>query len=179
MLNKPILNKLLVATTFLVAGSNVALAASSAPYLGASAGISNATQSGASYRGIPMTVFAGYGMALNQNVHLAGEVFGTFGTIALNNNTALGVGLKNNYGYGASVIPGIFLSDHTIAFVRAGIINTHFSSLAATKLGAQFGLGLQTGITQDWDMRGEYTYTQYNHSLKSDLASVGFVYKID
>ena len=50
--------------------------------------------------------------------------------------------------------------------------------------GAQFGLGLQTSVTQNMDVRGEYAYTDYANvgsvrSPRADEYTLGLVYKID
>lgn len=176
--------KLLIATAVLATSSSIALANSAAPYVGASLGVNNITASNAgSYRGAPVSIFAGYGQTVYNNIYLGGEVFGTLGTMELS-STSFGIaGLKTSYGFGASFIPGVMLSDRTLAFVRAGIVRTRFSSIKQNSTGAQIGLGLQTNLMQNWDLRGEYDYTAYSQvggvSPKSDLFNLGLVYKID
>lgn len=176
--------KLLIASAILATTSSIAFASNGAPYLGGSLGVSNTTASGSgSFRGVPMTIFGGYGETINKNIYLAGELFGTVGTATLDNNSTGPYGLKSTYGYGASVIPGITLTPNTIAFARAGIIRTHFSGLSSTETGGQFGLGMQTNLMQNWDVRGEYDYTQFGRvkgvKPQTDLFNLGLVYKID
>jgi len=137
----------------------------------------------ANFRGVPFNLFVGYGGVINQNFYLAGEFFGTVGTAELNFNT----GLKTSYGYGASIIPGLMLSDHTLAFLRGGVVRTRFSNVS-TQTGGQIGIGLQTNVTQNIDVRGEYIYSGYGSfnnsfgsiaSIQSDAFNVGVIYKFD
>lgn len=176
--------KLLLMTTILVSGSTFAAANSGAPYLGASVGINDTTTSGGGiYRGVPATVYAGYGAALNKNIYLGGEILGTLGTGTLNNTTYGAASLRTTYGYGASLIPGVLLNDNTMAFARAGVVRSRFSDANDTVTGGQIGLGMQTNLMQNWDLRGEYDYTKYgsigNMNPHTDLFNVGLIYKIN
>lgn len=182
------LKKFLLVGSVLAVSVNVACA-NPAPYIGAGLGITtNTTTSGShfgSYRGVPFNVFAGYGGNVNESFYLAGEVGGTVGNATLNDNGTL----KTSYSYGASVIPGVMLSDHTLAFGRVGVVGTHFSSLDTTRAGAQFGLGMQTSLTQNLDLRGEYDYTAYKNvnalrfndssNPRTDAFNLGLVYKFE
>lgn len=190
------LNKILIASSILAA-SGIALA-NPAPYVGASLGIDTNTSSSAAYsanatgvhsapanyRGVPFSVFAGFGGVLTDNYYLAGEFTGTVATADISNNN----GLKTSYGYGASVLPGFMLSDHTLAFVRAGVVRSHFTNANESETGGQFGAGLQTSLTQNVDLRGEYDFTAYrsfNNSIgrvaapRSDAFNASLVYKFD
>lgn len=176
--------KLLIATAILATSSSIVLANSAAPYFGASTGVNNITASNAgSYRGAPATIFAGYGQTVYQHIYLGGEVFGTLGTITLTSSSLGTAGLKTTYGYGASFIPGVMLTDRTLAFMRAGIVRSNFSTIKQTATGGQIGLGMQTNLMQNWDVRGEYDYTAYGKiggvTPRSDLFNIGLVYKID
>jgi len=171
--------KLLIASAILAVTSGVALAA---PYVGGSVGVDVNTNNNNNFRGVPFSVFGGYGTTVSQNIYLAGEVFGTVGTASLNDN-----GLKSTYGYGVSVIPGLMLSDRVMAFARAGVVRTHFSPTGVRNTndtGGQLGLGLQTGLTQNLDLRGEYDYTSYGKfsglsKVTSDQFSLGLVYRFE
>lgn len=178
MLKKIILGSALLATT-----AGVALA-NPAPYVGAGLGIvANTSNNGylGSYRGVPVNLFAGYGGVLSQNFYLAGELTGTVGTGVIADN---GVA-KSTYSYGLSVIPGVMLSDHTLAFARAGVVRTRFSDARTSKNGAQFGLGLQTSLTQNVDLRGEYDFTAYRSipayasKPRQDAFNLSLVYKFE
>lgn len=174
--------KLLIASAILATTSSLAFA-EAAPYIGAGLGVTNNTSSSSSFRGVTGTVMGGYGATVNQNIYLGGEVFGTGFTTVLDNNTKNSPSLRTTYGYGASFIPGLMLSDHTMTFVRLGAVRTRFSNLNSTSTGGQLGLGMQTNITQNWDLRGEYDYTSYGKvsgiSTVSDQFNLGLVYKVE
>jgi opacity protein-like surface antigen len=175
--------KKLLATSAILATCSTMVFANGAPYLGASLGVTNNTaDSGGSFRGVPLTLSAGYGMTLNQFVYLGGEIVGTVGTSTLN-NVAIGESLKTTYGYGIGFIPGVMLSDHAMAFMRLAAVRARFSSIGDTTTGGQIGLGMQTSITQNWDLRGEYDYTSYRSisgiSPRSDTFNLGVVYKFE
>jgi opacity protein-like surface antigen len=176
--------KKIFAITVLAIASSVAFA-SPAPYVGAGLGVTvNTSKSFGNYRGVPFNVFAGYGGVVNQSLYLAGELDATVGTAEISNHST---GLKTSYGYGASVLPGAMLSDHTLAFARLGVVRSRFSNPSTTVTGAKFGLGLQTTVTQNIDVRGEYDYTSYrsinrnglSNSPASDAANLALVYKFD
>ncbi|VVC74827.1 hypothetical protein AQUSIP_00990 [Aquicella siphonis] len=184
------LKKLSVASAILVLTANTALA-NSGPYVGAGLGITSntaTTQTFGSFRGVPLSVFAGYGGIVYQNFYLAGELTGILATGELSNQGAV----RTSYGYGASVVPGFVLCDHTITFARLGIVRTHFSqvrvptaSTTTNQTGGQFGLGIQTALTQNVDLRGEYDFIAYKSISsggysahpRSDVATASLVYK--
>jgi opacity protein-like surface antigen len=175
--------KKLLATSAILATCSTMALAGGAPYLGASLGVVNNTaSSGGSFRGIPLTISGGYGALVNQSIYLGGELFGTLGTSTLNNN-AIVQSLKTTYGYGLGFIPGVMLSDHAMAYMRLGVVKTRFSNIGNTATGGQVGFGMQTSITQNWDLRGEYDYTKYRSisgvSPRSDTFNVGLVYKFE
>lgn len=190
--------KILLISAFAAIVSTNLAHANAAPYVGAGVGIINNTANvklnnrpvdyvGGSYRGVPVNLFAGYGGAVNENFYLAGEIFGTAGTMNLSDSK----GLKTSYGIGAAIIPGVMLSDHTMAYVRAGVVRARFSQSKANKTGGQFGAGMQTTLTQNVDLRGEYDFVAYKSEDKtigtnkfsiaprSDQFNVGLVYKFD
>lgn len=182
--------KIILASAVLAATVGVASAAAPAPYVGASIGITNntLTQSGTTlgaYRGVPFSLFAGYGGVVSDSFYIAGELNGTVGTANISDNS----GLKTSYGLGLSVLPGLMVNDNTLAYARLGIVRSHFSSFQSSdenRNGAQFGLGLQTTVTQNLDVRGEYDYIAYksinagglSFGPRSDQFTVGLVYKI-
>jgi opacity protein-like surface antigen len=103
------------------------------------------------------------------------------------------VTLKNKYGYGLSFIPGLMLSDHTMIYARAGVVRTRFEDSVSgyknrkTLTGGQVGLGLQTSLTQNVDLRGEYDFTTYGSQTidgtkikpRTDTFTLGLIYKFD
>jgi opacity protein-like surface antigen len=178
--------KKLLAVTALMSVVNVA-AASAYPYVGVSSGLLiNSTESGETsgsagvFRGIPLNVFLGFANQTPQGLYLAGELTGTLGAAEISNAN----GLKTTYGYGASIIPGVMLSEHTLAFGRAGIVNSRFSNVSSNSTGGQLGAGLQTSLTQSLDLRGEYDFTAYKSvgsvgAPRQDAFTAGLVYKFN
>src|SRR3990167_8595986 len=193
------LKKILVVGAIIASSASLA-ETNAAPYLGGGLGILTNTSSYAAnssvtsggvttisgqpsnFRGVPFNVFLGYGGVINQNLYLAGEVFATLATGEIQNN----YGVKTTYGYGASILPGFMLSDHTLAFARAGLVSSHFVSGNQMRTGGQLGLGLQTSVTQNVDVRGEYDFTAYhsfNNAIgrvsapRSDAFNLSIVYK--
>lgn len=184
--------KVLSSIAILASTVGIASAAGSAPYIGAGLGVAANTSNNSnnvfgSNRVMPFNVLAGYGGVVSDSFYLAGELNGTLGAGELNN----GGKLKTTYSYGASILPGVMLSDHTLAFARAGIVRSRFSSLNTNQTGGQFGLGLQTGLTQNVDLRGEYDFTAYRSvsqkingvnfstSPRQDAFNVSLIYKFE
>lgn len=195
------LRKIVLASAILAASTGVALAGT--PYVGISSGVvvntldiktDHGRAGVASYRGVPFNLFAGYGGLINCNVYLGGELFGTVGTANVSDNNTQ---LKSTYGIGAAFIPGVMLSDRTMAYARAGIVRTQFRTgrhdAKETRNGAQVGAGIQTNLCQNLDLRGEYDFVAYRSisnghhrrgthvsaSPRSDQFTLGLVYKFD
>ncbi|OGT38256.1 MAG: hypothetical protein A3F12_07350 [Gammaproteobacteria bacterium RIFCSPHIGHO2_12_FULL_38_14] len=202
-----------VASVVLAATSAVAFA-NDAPYIGGSLGINaddfkTTDHAGDkvdfSGRGAVGNIFAGYGATLTDTFYLGAEVFADLTSaesdIKAGTDSSKDT-LEERYGYGISVIPGVMLSDHTLAYARAGIVRSNFKVKANnvtssgtesnTLTGGQLGLGLQTSLTQNVDLRGEYDFTDYRsasfntgggNSIKvsplTDSFTVGLVYKFD
>ncbi len=72
--------KIILASAILAATVGVASAAETAPYVGASIGITNNSvtynnnSTYGAFRGVPFSLFAGYGGVLSQSFYLAGEL---------------------------------------------------------------------------------------------------------
>jgi len=143
-------------------------------YVGGSSGlVVNTDGRDGHFRGLPMTVSAGFGGMTNPNVYLAGEIFGTLLTPSINDAGSV----KTTYGYGVSFIPGFTISESTMTFLRLGLIKTRFDRMRSVKTGGQFGLGLQTNLSETLAVRGEYDYAHYTGSLTSDQFNFGLIYK--
>ncbi len=175
--------KMILASAVLV--STVA-AASPAPYVGANLGLNVNSSTNASFhnagvfRGVPLNVFVGFGGVLTQSFFLAGEATANLATAVITNKNDM----KTTYGFTLSALPGVMLNDNTLAFVRAGFARTRFSDVNKMVSGTQLGFGMQTGMTQHVDLRGEYDYTAYANaatvkSPRTDAYTLGVVYKID
>jgi opacity protein-like surface antigen len=181
------LRKLFVTSAVAMLAANMAVAAP-APYVGAGLGILNNTSNNhhnsLHFRGVPISGFAGYGGMVNQNVYLAGELGATVATSGISNSTKA---IETDYGYDMSVLPGVMLSDHTLAFARLGVARSHFTSPDKMVTGARVGAGLQTSLTQNVDLRGEYDFTAYRSykqgstsiAPRADLVNASLVYKFE
>ncbi|MHB1220980.1 MAG: outer membrane protein [Gammaproteobacteria bacterium] len=180
--------KIILATALISASAIQITMASPVPYVGVSTGITTTTGNHFSgFRGMSLNMFAGYGGIVSQSFYLAGELTGTLATAEVTDSNAL----KTTYGYALGILPGIMLSDHTLAFARVGIARARFSEADATRTGGQIGLGLQTSLTQNVDLRGEYDFTAYqsvNRNVngvnltaapRNDAFTLGLIYKID
>lgn len=186
--------KIILASAILASTVGIA-AANPAPYVGASVGVTNNYLNAnvnstnfnfAGYRGVPFSLLAGYGGVVSQSFYLAGELAATLGTAELSGNN----GLKTTYGASVSMLPGVMVNDSTLAFARVGAVRSHFSG-NTNRNGAIFGLGLQTSLTQNVDVRGEYDFVAYRSitgttagtaftiSPRADQATVALIYKID
>lgn len=203
------MKKIVLASLILAATTAGVASANPAPYIGISSGVivntadlrrthdDNGLVGIGSYRGVPLNVFAGYGGLVNCNIYLGGEIFATAATANISDNK---LQLKSTYGFGAAFIPGVMFSDRTMGYVRAGIVKSHFRTgrhdSKATRNGAQFGVGLQTNLCQNLDLRGEYDFVAYRSvranvvdannlphrasvSPRSDQFTLGLVYKFD
>lgn len=157
-------------------------------YLGGAIGVNSTTSdsidipgiSAANDRGMPFTLFAGFGGDIDNTFRLAGELFFTPITGELSDSH--GSWVKTTTSYGLTFIPGIYFSTHSTIYARLGLVRTHFDTEDKDVNGAQFGLGLQTSITKHWDLRGEYVLSTYNSfseisSPTMDQFNFGVVYR--
>ncbi|OGT36557.1 MAG: hypothetical protein A3F12_05150 [Gammaproteobacteria bacterium RIFCSPHIGHO2_12_FULL_38_14] len=200
--------KLLVSSIILAASSTVAFAAggsykgekdykgemmpcptytyTAGPYIGLSVGLrTNYSGSPTVFKGLDGNLSLGYGAMVTPSFYLAGEIFG----IATGNIKDLqytsgttNYSAKSNWSYGASILPGYMITDYVLGYLRAGVIATRFNQQSVTKTGGQLGLGGQTSLTPNWDLRGEYVFTQYRTvgsigRVASDQVNLGLVYK--
>ena len=156
------------------------------PYLGLSAGIGdNYSGSPTFYKGLEGTLSAGYASMLTQSFYLAGEIFGGDSweiKNLKNNGTAPPNSSRTTWSYGASLIPGYMITDYVLFYARGGAVRSRFSNQSANATGWQVGLGGQTNIAQNLDIRGEYVYTGYGSVTRlgnpaSDVFNLGIVYK--
>ena len=174
------LKKLFITSALLAA---TASAYAGAPYVGMSTGLTVNTATYHNFRGLPGTLFGGFGTGLGQGFYFGAEAFVTLGHATITDN-----GLESGYEYGFGILPGVMISDHTIGYFRLGLAETKFTPTDhgnATVTGGQMGLGMQTSLTQNWDLRAEYTYTA-NRSLagvkgspRTDDTTVAVIYKLD
>jgi opacity protein-like surface antigen len=141
----------------------------------------NNADNGSSYRGISPKITVGYGDYVSPSYYLAGELFGIFGNVKISDNHEE-FSVKTSRGFGASFVPGVMINESTELYARIGLISTTFTDPDKNATGGQLGVGLQTRLTETWDIRAEYTYTAYRdvgdiHSPQSDTFGIGFIHK--
>lgn len=144
------------------------------PYLGGSIGWNAQPTPG----GPIGTVFGGYGTRLEQikRLYIGGELGLSGGYYTQYNFT---------YRATASFIPGVMITDNTMIYGRVGIAtgftnyivnNNNEKRFVSTNSNAVYGLGIQTKLSDKWDLRGEYTSTT---NYKTGVYSVGLLYKFN
>jgi len=193
----------------LFASASSAYAVSPGVYVGADAGVNyamfkdsgDAASANFGDAGAMADIFIGYGGIVNQNIYLGVEIFGAAASSDVDGIEADGGSLEfdTNNSYGASFIPGVLLTDCTMAYARIGVIRTGFevkgtaagggeqNSANETSTGGQAGLGVQTRISKNLDIRGEYDFTSYQSfheeddkiSPTSGQVKLGLVYHFD
>ena len=153
-------------------------------YIGPTLFVRDTMATHSSVRELAARMSLGYGDFVAPSFYLAGEIFGMPGSMLLRSNTSSGIGVRNTYSYGISLLPGTAITDSVMGYLRMGLIETRFTSASTTRAGGQIGLGLQTGLTSNWDMRMEYIYSMYGSitnigSPKGDWIGLGLTYKLD
>lgn len=119
------------------------------------------------------SLFAGYGFTLGQ-VYLGGEVEGELSDVTWNRErqpTGRIFKIEKKGGVGAALRAGYVLPGGALAYGRAGVVASQFSTSVATTgtsaeddemlLGARVGLGLELPIGETVFARMEYSYTDY------------------
>lgn len=199
--------KLIIASAVLAVSSNMALAGKAGykgsykeepapcptyvyqtgPYLGLSVGpVTAVSGTPTAFKGFSGILSAGYGSLWDQ-FYLAGEIFGGWtGSLKnLEDQATNTYSARYNSSYGISILPGYMITNTVLGYARLSALRTHFNNAPGTSntTGYQIGLGLQTNVYQNWDLRGEYDYTRYNSVSSSvgrvgtDQVLVGLVYK--
>lgn len=194
--------KLLIASAVLAASTSIAFAANykgdykgetvapcptynipPAPYVGVSLGVrNNYSGTPAVMKGIDGNLSLGYGGIVSPAFYLAGELF-VLGTANVKDMSNNGNSVRSNWSWGGSVLPGYMITDHVLGYVRLGAQRTRFNSQGSNANAWHVGLGAQTNIYQNWDLRGEYVYSYYQNVSgvghpNSDVFNLGLVYRI-
>jgi opacity protein-like surface antigen len=174
------LNKIMMASLLFI--SNVSMAVAASFYAGPMLIYDGITAGNVSYQGLSPKLALGYGGTLKESpLYIAAELNAIPRSITLHNHRSGTVGLKPAYSVGASLLPGLYLDDVILAYLRLGVLYTRFDNLSVTRAGAQAGVGLQTHLSGPWDVRAEYVYTRYGSitgigSPKTDQFGLGLIY---
>jgi opacity protein-like surface antigen len=135
-------------------------ALSQGPYLGFGIGSRvNSIDNNAFYTGAEGTLFAGYS-TIWQQMYAAFEVFAQNSATAIDYRVPAG-SARSNWNYGLSVLPGYLLTDQTLGYLRLGGVHSRFNNRSSHINGAQFGFGMQTALSNAWEIRGEWDFTCY------------------
>lgn len=146
--------------------------------------LQNITSMDNNYRSLRPTLAIGYSDYMDF-YYLAAEIFASLGSATLSSShNDEGNSLRISQDYGASIIPGLFLSEGVVSYLRLGVVSSKFRAPTTTKTGGQVGIGLQASLSTAWSLRGEYVYTAYSDvenigSPKVDTYSLGLIYKFD
>lgn len=159
------------------------------PYLGGSTGIRvQFSGSPYTYYGQEFILSGGFGHLWNQRYYLAGEVFGSDSVRLKNVDPTYSPvnNIRTTWSYGVDALPGIMLNERTLGYLRVGYArtelkvktNANYFNTTTNKVytaqmnGLRLGLGMQTNIYKNLDLRGEFIFTQYNHlDLHGDRTS--------
>lgn len=152
------------------------------PYLGVSLGDrTNYSGSPTVYKGLEGTLSAGYAGMLTPSFYLAGEIFGG-DSWNLKDVKGATPGVRSSWSYGLDLIPGYMITDYVLAYLRVGVVRTRFSDQGNSSTGWQVGVGGQTNLWDNWDLRSEYIYSNYSSlsglgKPNANQFNVGLVYK--
>lgn len=159
------------------------------PYIGLSVGDrTNYSGSPTVFKGIDGNLSLGYGALVSPSFYLAGELFG-LGSASVKDlqnqlSVSRNISVKSSWSYGLSIVPGYMITDTVLGYLRGGVIRTRFNgtNVGVNDTGWQIGLGGQTNLYQNWDLRAEYIYSYYGTvgnlgKVSSDQANLGVVYK--
>lgn len=153
-------------------------------YLAPMISLQNITTTNNNYRGLYPVISMGYSELIDF-YYLAAEIFLAPVSVTMSNtHSDGGNSLRISQSFGASFMPGLFLSDGVITYLRLGVVSSKFRAPSTTKAGGQLGIGLQASLSTAWSLRGEYVYTAYSNvqnigSPKVDAFSLGLLYKFD
>ena len=147
------------------------------PYVGGSLGVTDLAiyKNGRVQAGAIGKLFGGSGttVGVNKNIYLGGELNLDLAHYPYSSGAT--------YGLGASFIPGVMVTKDTMIYGRVGVEANRHNHSSTTHLGNQLGLGLQTSLAKNWDIRGEYVHVSNamgNMSGNSQL-NLGLAYKFD
>jgi len=70
------------------------------------------------------------------------------------------------------------LNPNTMVYARLGVEAFKYAHSLGSGTMPQYGLGVQTKLTNNWDVRGEYV-CRGNNANNNSRVNLGFVYKLD
>lgn len=155
------------------------------PYIGGSIGPQhNITGAPTAYDGIEFTGSAGLGTLFRNFFYLGGEFFvGTSAKIKDYPISGTNNGVRSTWSVGGDFIPGVMLTDTLLGYLRVGGLRANFNDVNAASSAWQVGLGGESHIYKNLDLRAEYVFSLYNSiptigRPQIDQFNVGVVYKL-
>jgi outer membrane immunogenic protein len=143
-----------------------------------------------SENGLAGGIFAGFGMYWCNRLYLGGELFMNNSAASQSQNfnvttsgTAVGSSAKVSSGasWGASLLPGLKVNDHSLVYVRFGYNQAYLRSqsnyavttggvvtsgasaiLSQWQGGFNYGLGIETAVYHNVSVRSEYSHTSFD-----------------
>lgn len=110
----------------------------------------------------------GIGWTFQDHYYLGLEAFGSI----TNNEAHFGPAeIEMEHSFGVSVLPGVKISDSTMAFLRLGWVRSRFEvkggmfggSISKSRNGGQVGIGLETMVTNNVSTSLEYDWARYGN----------------
>lgn len=131
-------------------------------YIGASVGPQwNISGTPAAYSGLEGTLSIGLGHLWNR-LYLAGEFFGGSSINLKNYLSTSGYSIRSTSSYGGDFIPGFMITDTFLGYLRIGGLQTRFNDLMVNSNAWQIGVGGQTNVYGNLDLRAEYIFSLYD-----------------
>lgn len=146
------------------------------PYVGIATGpVLNTSGIPTTYAGWLTSLYGGFGIPIKSLYYLGGEVFGgDSANIRTVYRTELSPNPQSGWTYGVDLLGGIFINPTDLLYVRSGVANTYFLTSrdglpSTTKGGWQIGIGAQSNLYKQFDIRLEYVMTSYGVILPEQL----------
>ncbi len=144
-------------------------------------GVLDQSNSNLSAKGTVGNLFLGYGQYYDW-FYIAGEIFGNYSDADTSfSQLSYQSDFDVRTSYGASILPGIRLSQAALVYGRIGYTRSYFSAKenmpGAFQLnttdwgnGIHYGIGIEAALYRNWSLRGDYTYTYYG-SFSSSIGT--------
>ncbi len=169
--------------SLLAALTSVSAFASNNTYVGGTLAVQDVTVEPSAFRGLRGGAFIGYGMSDDKDFYVAGElsasIVGTLSNFYLTKDN----NLRMSPTLGLSVIPGMFLTQASMAYARVGLLESMFTGNNTWRAGMVLGLGLEAALSSCWSVRAEYDYSFYRQvdigTPRSDEFGLSFKYIFD
>jgi opacity protein-like surface antigen len=152
-------------------------------YVGGTVGLQDVIAYPNVYRAWQPGLFIGYGSDFEKDYYIAGEFMATFAATISNNYTNRNDSMRNSPIISLSLIPGMYLVNGAMMFLRLGIAETYFPPVSTWRPGGIAGIGLDVSFTSCWSVRTEYDYSVFRAidagTPRSDMFALSLKYTFD